>query len=191
MMDKPVPKIAVRLMAIALIHTLVLGWMVWDRVTLLREGREVRLAVVPVDPRDLLRGDYVILSFNISRIDVSKVEGDREFKSGNLVYVGLKKSDDGLWNAVSANLKHPPDKSDIVVIKGKVYVASTGIDGSETLQIHYGMEKYFIPEGDGPKLEGLRNEKVLSIVAAVSDSGKAGIKALLVRGEPVYEETIF
>ncbi len=191
MTGRSTPKIAVRLMAIALIQTLVLGWMVWDRVTLLREGREVTLAVVPVDPRDLLRGDYVILSFSINRIDTSKVEGDRDFERGNPVYVGLKKSDDGLWNAVSATIKRPEDKSDVVFIKGKIYLVSNSIGGSKKLQINYGMEKYFIPEGDGPGLEKLRSEKVLSIVAAVSDSGEAGIKALLVRGQPVYEETIF
>ncbi len=191
MTGKSVAKIAVRLMAIALIQTFVLGWMVWDRVTLLREGREVTLAIVPVDPRDLLRGDYVILSFDISRIDTSNVEGDRGFKTGNLIYVGLEKSDNNLWNAVSVNFNRPQDRSGVVFIKGKVYLASNGIGGSKKLQINYGMEKYFIPEGDGPRLEKLRGEKVLSIVAAVSNSGEAGIKALLVRGQQVYEEAIF
>jgi uncharacterized membrane-anchored protein len=191
MTGKSVPKIAVRLMAIALIQTLVLGWMVWDRVTLLREGREVTLAVVPVDPRDLLRGDYVILSFSISRIDIANVTGDRDVDTGNLIYVGLKKFDGGLWKAVSVNKKRPQDQSDVVFIKGKIYQKTDRINGSKTLRIDYGMEKYFIPEGDGPGLEKLRGEKVLSIVAAVSDSGEAGIKALLVRGQPVYQETIF
>ena len=191
MMDKSVAKIAVRLMAIALIQTFVLGWMVWDRVTLLKEGREVTLAVAPVDPRDLLRGDYVILSFDISRIDISNIEGDRGFETGSPVYVGLKKSDDGLWNAVSANINRPQDQSGVVFIKGKIDLVSNGIGSSQKLQINYGMEKYFIPEGDGPGLEKMRSEKVLRIVAAVSDRGEAGIKALLVRGQPVYEETIF
>jgi len=188
---RSVPKIAVRLMAIALIQTLVLGWMVWDRVSLLRNGREVTLAVVPVDPRDLLRGDYVILSFNISRIDTLQIYVKRGFTRGNKVYVGLEKSDYGTWNAISVDHQRPEIKPDTVFIKGKITSVSKSKNGSQLLQIEYGMEKYFIPEGDGPKLEGLRSEKVLSIVAAVSDSGEAGIKILLVRGQPVYEETIF
>jgi len=53
------------------------------------------------------------------------------------------------------------------------------------------MEKYFIPQGEGLRLEALRNKKVLNIVAAVSDTGDAGIKALLVRGKQIYEEPFF
>ena len=34
-----------------------LAWMLADRVMLLKNGREIRLQVVPVDPRDLFRGD--------------------------------------------------------------------------------------------------------------------------------------
>ncbi len=39
----------------------------------LRDGREITLKVEPVDPRDLLRGDYVSLCYEISRIPVSQI----------------------------------------------------------------------------------------------------------------------
>ena len=42
--------------------------MVVDRVRILREGREVTLQTRPVDPRDFLRGDYVVLSYDISSV---------------------------------------------------------------------------------------------------------------------------
>jgi len=190
-MPKPLSKIILRLLAIALIHTFVLGWMVWDRATLLREGKEVRLTVVPVDPRDLLRGDYVTLRFNISRLDTQKVETDSDLKRGDPVYVGVKKSEHGPSSAISANRLLPQVHSDIVFIKGTITSISKGKNNSRLLNVKYGMEKYFIPEGDGGKLEDLRREKVLSILAAVSKDGEAGIKALLVRGKPVYEEPIF
>jgi len=182
---KSLSNIVLRLLAIALIQSFVLGWMVWDRVSLLKNGQEIRLSVVPVDPRDLLRGDYVILSFGISRIDTAKIKTDRKFRKGDLIYVGLKKSEEGQWVAISANHQLPQVKSEIVFIKGRITSAS------RQLRIKYGMEKYFIPEGEGQKLEALRNDKVLSIVAAVSNTGEAGIKSLLVRGKPVYEEPFF
>ena len=53
--------------AVAVGQALVLGWMIWDRTSLLANGREVVLDVVPVDPRSLFRGDYVILGYDISR----------------------------------------------------------------------------------------------------------------------------
>ncbi len=190
-MLKPTSNIFVRLMAIAVLQTFVLGWIVWDRAALLRNGQEVQLAVVPVDPRDLLRGEYIILRFDISRIDTLNVKTDRDFQSGDPVYVGLEKSQGGQWYAISANHQLPQGASNIVFIKGKIDYTTKGKNSAKVLNIKYGMEKFFIPEGDGPGLEDLRNEKVLRIVAAVSATGEAGIKALLVRGQPVYEETVF
>ena len=56
-----------RTAAVALALTLALLWIVSGRVSLLSSGQEVVLQTVPVDPRDLLRGDYVILRYDISR----------------------------------------------------------------------------------------------------------------------------
>src|SRR5690606_35209140 len=58
-----------------LLQTALVAWLIVDRALLIKNGREVRLAVVPVDPRDLLRGDYVILSYPISRLQTDEVEG--------------------------------------------------------------------------------------------------------------------
>ena len=57
-----------------------------------------------------------------------------------------------------------------------------------TLRVRYNLEKYFVPEGEGRKLEQFRNQRKLTIVAAVLPSGRAAIKRLLVDGEPVYDE---
>ena len=62
-----VPLFAAALVA-ALLQTAVLGFMVESRASILRSGTDVRLKTLPVDPRDLLRGDYVILSYGISSI---------------------------------------------------------------------------------------------------------------------------
>ena len=46
-----------------------LGWSIMGRAAILREGREVLLKVEPVDPRDLLRGDYVRLGYEAGLVD--------------------------------------------------------------------------------------------------------------------------
>ena len=48
---------------VAFLQTAALAWIVYDRVSLLEDGREVVLKNVPVDPRDLFRGEYVILNY--------------------------------------------------------------------------------------------------------------------------------
>jgi len=59
------------------------------------------------------------------------------------------------------------------------------------LQVRYGIESYFVPEGEGRKLESARNQRKLTIVAAVAPTGRAAIKRLLIDGEPVYDEPWF
>ena len=63
------------LVIVALAQTGVLAGMVVDRVRLLKTGREITLPIVPVDPRDLFRGQYVRLGYDISRIPVNLLEG--------------------------------------------------------------------------------------------------------------------
>ena len=58
-------------------QTAALGYMIESRASILRSGRDVLLKTVPVDPRDLLRGDYVILSYDISRLQPELFKGDR------------------------------------------------------------------------------------------------------------------
>ena len=57
-----VPLLARYILAALLLCGLILA-MVFQRAAILRDGKEVRLEVVPVDPRDLFRGDYVVLGY--------------------------------------------------------------------------------------------------------------------------------
>jgi len=132
----------------------------------LATGEEVVLQTVPVDPRDLFRGDYVNLRYTISTR-----EGYRGFAAGDRVYVGLAQQGD-IWDAVSAS-HSPPDG---LYIKGRVTRAwRTGLD------VEYGIESYFVPEGSGHIIERARDVKGR---AAIDSSGNAVIKGLLVDGEP-------
>ena len=54
--------------AAALVQVALLTVMIVDRVQILRDGKEVTLQSRPVDPRDLLRGDYVVLGYDISQL---------------------------------------------------------------------------------------------------------------------------
>jgi uncharacterized membrane-anchored protein len=79
-----------------------------------------------------------------------------------------------------------------VLIQGRVaYGASCGSTHRsfcEKLRIRYNLESYFVPEGEGRKLEQARNQKKVTVVAAVLPSGRAAIKRLLLDGEAVYDE---
>jgi len=57
--------------------------------------------------------------------------------------------------------------------------------------VRYGIESYFVPEGQGRKLEALAREKKLATLLAVDARGNAAIKGLIVDGVLQYEEPLF
>ena len=57
----------------AVIQLALIAAMVIDRASVLREGKEIALQTRPVDPRDFLRGDYVVLSYDISAIPAGEL----------------------------------------------------------------------------------------------------------------------
>ena len=132
----------------------------------LATGEEIVLQTVPVDPRDLFRGEYVNLRYTIST-----VQSYVSFEAGDRVYVGLTQRGD-IWDAQSAS-HSPPDG---LYIKGRVTSA-----GDRSLDVEYGIESYFVPEGTGYIIEQASDVKVR---VAIDSSGNAVIKGLLVDGEP-------
>ena len=67
-MMKPRRAFVLALVAVALVQTAALAWIVVDRDRLLKHGQEVVMQVTPVDPRDMFRGDYVILGNPLSLV---------------------------------------------------------------------------------------------------------------------------
>jgi uncharacterized membrane-anchored protein len=189
-----IPKIAL-FGAAALVQVALLTVMIIDRVQILREGTEVTLQTRPVDPRDFLRGDYVVLGYDISRLPAGSLLGQPADARNPMVFVKLAPNRDGLYEAVSVHADAVAVASSEVLIRGRVaYGATCGSSGRafcDNLQIRYNLESYFVPEGEGRKLEQVRNQGKLTVVAAVLPSGRAAIKRLLVDGAPLYEEPWF
>ena len=98
----------------------------------LRTGKDVLLKTRPIDPRDLFRGDYVILSYDISRLDLDTIPTDYSyFRTGDKIFVTLDiKEDYGVPSKVS---KIPP--KDELYIKGII----EGVIGNQ-LTVDYGIE---------------------------------------------------
>lgn len=176
-----------------LMQSALLVLMVADRMQILRDGVEVTLQTQPVDPRDLLRGDYVVLRYDISQLPAGNLKGKVADARHPDVFVKLAPNADGVHQAVSVHAEPVAVNAPEVLIRGRVgnYGGSCGDDRRrfcDKLPIKYGLESYFVPEGEGRKLEDARNQQKLRIVAAVLPSGRAAIKRLLLDGEKVYEE---
>ena len=145
----------------------------------LASGVTILLETRPVDPRDLLRGDYVILSYPISEIPESQFEPTvTNLAPGQEVYVALEKM--GEFHGVNrASTKPIVATEDEVVLRGKISprirmrgrpFRAAGID--------YGLERYYVGEGLG------NPRGKLTVAAAVPASGRAQIKEVFLDGQP-------
>ena len=170
--------------------------LVESRAGILRGGTEVRLKTVPVDPRDLFRGDYVVLAYPISTVE-GPAGGEGGFKRGDAVFVTLTRDAEGFAQARSVARTRPAPANGEVIIAGRVQ--STGAcalndageadcaSGRRRLRIAYGLESYFVPQGEGRAIETTPRARI-EVVAAVSAGGEAAIKRLLIDGKLVYAE---
>ncbi len=139
----------------------------------LKNGREIELKTVPVDPRDLLRGDYVVLAYEIS----TAVATDEEaapwyFRRNQVVFVTLEQRR-GEWSIAGVDTKPPEDG---LFLRGRIRSAS-----ESRLRIEYGIESFFVPEGEGKKYEQARNRDRLWAVVSVSPHGVGHLKRLEIR----------
>lgn len=185
-------KIWLALGALALAQTAVLAGMVIDRVRLLRTGREITLPVVPVDPRDFFRGEFVRLGYDVARVPQRLLSGPAPAANAPF-YVVLDKAGDGSWRPARVTRDWPgavPATS--IVLKGRArYAWAEHPSPTQTQWVRYGIESYFVPQGQGPELEKLAREKKLAAVLAVDSAGNAAIKALLVEGRDKLQDPLF
>lgn len=177
----------------ALLQTSVMLAGVLQRVDILRSGSEVTLRTLPVDPRDLMRGDYVILGYEISRLPAGMVKGPPPRKSGlNYLYVVLVKQANGLWTAERAQFEYPDVlKENEIVLRGEVEAPFQIYDEKSTIPVVYGIERYYVPEGEGLAIEYAQRDRAVDIVLSVNEKGVAAIRALKIDGKQVFEEPLF
>lgn len=145
----------------------VLGF-VGVREVAMRTGREVVLETTPVDPRDVFRGDYVVLRYEISTVSACC------FDVGDTVYVSLEPRGD-VWQATDVG-DTPPAANAEPYIRGRVTRADRA-RGRSSIEVEYGIESYFVPEGTGREIEQARGK--LRVVTVVDGWGTAQIKSLL------------
>lgn len=182
---------------VAALQTAVLGYMVGERAWGLRSGVEILLKTAPVDPRDLLRGDYVTLNYDISRVPFSTmVEGPPKMsRSAAILSVRLKRQDDGYWGIVESSFGKLDQKPDTVVLKSLpveyVFYGDATDPQQAIVGVTYGIERYYVPEGQGRDIESARNADRVAIAARVSSDGVAHIRSLLLDGKSVYEEPLY
>ncbi len=191
-------KLGLRIVIIIALQTAALIAMVGMKQYTLSTGVPIVLKTEPIDPRSLFRGDYVRLNYSISRLPVEKLAGDRDFDRNDTIYVVVQQAGE-FWEALSVHRALPAVSGGQVAIKGRVeYVNQRNWrppgeppEVVKSLSVKYGVENYFVPEGEGRVLERPKPDETVSIRLVVDSNGNAAIKAVLVNGAERYVEKVF
>ena len=164
----------------AILQVLVLAYMAAEREWVLHTGRTVYLRTAPVDPRDAMRGDYVRLNYQISRVPRKYWRGHlastnatpETLPRDTLVYATLRVSEEGVGHLLSLSTERPAQE---LFVRGRT---EQFVGGS--LQVRYGLEAYFMEQGKGLELEQGRTREgflvPLEMATAVGPSGLAVLK---------------
>jgi uncharacterized membrane-anchored protein len=190
-------RLIVSALLLALAQVGFLSWIIAGRAAILRNGTEVVLKVEPVDPRDLLRGDFIYLSYDISRIPVKLIAnipaGQSASHDGPIV-VRLKKDADGYWRAVAAWLDKAPAAAGANEVDIVGYIAAgrdLSSDPDATVSPDYGIERFYLPEGEGLAIQNDMRVRPFAIKVALAKDGTAQIKALLDGDKTLFTEPLY
>ena len=167
-----------KLKLLLLVAGLQTAWILGMTIThehALATGTLISLETMPVDPRDMLRGDYVTLNYKISNVprNLFTPPLSKEISPGKTVYVLLEKRGD-FYELAEASEKPLSAASGQVMLRGRTeYFWNTN-----TVRVVYGLERYYVREGTG----NLRGK--ITVKAVVPASGHAQVKQILVDGKP-------
>jgi uncharacterized membrane-anchored protein len=144
----------------------------------LASGKLILLETHRVDPRDLLRGDYLILNYQVGEIPRGLFSPPMagELAPGARVYVILAPATNGFFGVVRASTNVITPSAGEVLMQGKS--DAQWWTGTNAVHVEYGIEKYFIAEGTGNPVGKL------TVQAAVPASGHPRIKDVLLDGRP-------
>lgn len=181
-----------------LIQCLILGWMAAEREWIVRTGPSVWLRTAPVDPRDLFRGDYVTLGYEISNIPAGKFgpalkqymaglanrKADSPYRDGReiVIYATLEvQPGAGVAEMVTADLTPPPAG---LFIKGRVRPFWNAGRSNALIGVAYGIDAYYVQQGKGRELERRAPEGMppgiqvpMEMEVALGRNGTAVLKA--------------
>ncbi|MHC5065694.1 MAG: GDYXXLXY domain-containing protein [Planctomycetota bacterium] len=132
------------------------------------EGQSILVRTVPVDPRDLLRGQFIQLAYEFSRSGFQSALSAGE--SGETAWVVLA-PDAQFYSPRSLHLTRPTD-----LMPGEVFLRGTF---DRFGSIRYGIERFFVAEGTETP-----DQSEITVRLRVAADGSPRIEQVYVRGLP-------
>jgi uncharacterized membrane-anchored protein len=149
----------------------------------LATGKTILLETRLVDPRDLLRGDYLILNYEISDVPAKLFAPpvEKDMPAGTKIFVALAPGTNNFHEVVRASTQELAPAANEIVLRGQS--EWNRWDRTNSVHITYGIERFYVAEGTGNPTGKLTAQAVVPV------SGRASLKQIFVDGKP-YAEVI-
>lgn len=166
-----------------LAQLLVLAWMAGEREWILRTGQVVFLRTAPIDPRDLFRGDFVRLQYEINNVRPEGIDpaapAAREPRRHEVMYTRLRPAGEGIYEAAGTGTLRPAGG---IFLRGLTEDQwRLGWRGAGHTFVKYGIEQLFVEQGSGKAIEERRGTRdglqvPMEVEVAIGTSGTAAIR---------------
>jgi uncharacterized membrane-anchored protein len=148
----------------------------------LATGRVILLETARIDPRDLLRGDYLILNYKISDVPTNLFSPPamKDLPYDTKIYVALAPATNQFYVVVKASTNEFVPAADEVLLRGKS-AGPRWNAANNSIHIEYGLERFYVAEGTGNPAGKLTAQVV------VPASGRGRVREVFVDGQPYAE----
>jgi uncharacterized membrane-anchored protein len=147
-------------------------------------GRAILLETRPVDPRDMLSGDYLMLNYKISDVPTNLFSPPvkKDLPDGTKVFVAVAPGTNQFYivTRASTNALAPSSGAEVVLSGKSTY---TWWNTTNSIHVEYGIERYYVAEGTG------NPHGKLTARAIVPASGRAKLQQIFLDGKP-YEQAM-
>jgi uncharacterized membrane-anchored protein len=140
-------------------------------------GKVILLETARVDPRDLLRSDYLILNYKISDVPVNLFSPpvEKDLPYGTKVFVALAPGTNRFYEVTRAGTNEFAPSANEILLRGK---SDQRWWSTNSIHVAYGIENFYVAGGTG------NPTGKLTVQAVVPVSGHARIKEVFVDGKP-------
>jgi len=141
-------------------------------------GKEIRVKVIPVDPRSLFRGNYARLRYDFSRIPAKEFNTPEKLRNEERVYVVLKQNNEGVYEFDKVTLTRPQSG---IFLRGRIQNRWRWRSVPKQYTIKFGVEAWFAPKAKALKMERELRKGAVAVIM-VADNGKAALKDVVLKG---------
>jgi len=146
----------------------------------LATGKVILLETRRVDPRDLLRGDYLILNYKISDVPTNLFSPPvkKDLPYGTRIFVALAPGTNRFYEVTRASTNEFVPPANEILLRGR---NDQRWWSTNSVHIAYGIEDYYVAEGTG------NPTGKLTVQAVVPASGRPKIQEVFVDGKRYAE----